>query len=288
MVRLALCGLTLPGMIDEPGSLAGRRNSPAQRAGHAQPAHVVGDFHQRAGQCAGCHAPAPRHPGCPALQTCWAHPQRFTCLLRQLGRYGRAKPAGAFSPVPTAVPPMARRVIPAAQPRYPTAAMAIAPPPEISAPASAACGIPQMGASDLDDTCKFAVFSSSASASPCSAGNSAGAIRPRWLHATRWESHRCSTGWRWRGRWDAPPAPPSPACPSNWLARGHKHLIHVHVGLRARTGLPNRQRKFIGMMPLQHLIGSLLQGFGHGQNPADPSGHWRTRACMFDLCQRMQ
>ena len=44
-------GFTLPGMIDEPGSFSGMRSSPmpAARAG-GEPAHVVGDLHERAGQ----------------------------------------------------------------------------------------------------------------------------------------------------------------------------------------------------------------------------------------------
>jgi hypothetical protein len=41
-------GLTLPGMIELPGSFSGIRSSPSPQRGPAgQPAHVVGDLHQR-------------------------------------------------------------------------------------------------------------------------------------------------------------------------------------------------------------------------------------------------
>ena len=44
-------GLTLPGMIDEPGSFSGIVISPMPLRGPGgQPAHVVGDLHQRAGE----------------------------------------------------------------------------------------------------------------------------------------------------------------------------------------------------------------------------------------------
>ena len=51
IVRASDCvGLTLPGMMEEPGSLAGRTSSPEAGArARAEHAHVVGDLHQRDG-----------------------------------------------------------------------------------------------------------------------------------------------------------------------------------------------------------------------------------------------
>ncbi|VFS89629.1 Uncharacterised protein [Raoultella planticola] len=41
-----------------------------------------------------------------------------------------------------------------------------------------------------------------------------------------------------------------------------QHLVHVHVALRAGTGLPDGQRKFIGMVAGQHFIGGLNNRLG--------------------------
>ena len=54
-MTIASCcvGLTLPGMIEEPGSFSGNSSSrkTAARTG-SQPAHVVGNLHQRDGESA--------------------------------------------------------------------------------------------------------------------------------------------------------------------------------------------------------------------------------------------
>ncbi len=39
-----------------------------------------------------------------------------------------------------------------------------------------------------------------------------------------------------------------------------QHLVHVHVGLGAGTGLPYGQREFVGMPPLQYLVGGADDG----------------------------
>ena len=144
-----------------------------------------------------------------------------------------------------------------------------------------------MGASDLDDTCKFAAFFIQRIGQPMQRGQQAQAQSGHDGHMQRGGNHIVArlagvgvvVGMHHRH--------PISSLPQQLAGTPGKHLIHVHVGLRARTGLPNRQRKFIGMMPLQHLIGSLLQGFGHGRIQPAQAGIG-ARACMFDLCQRMQ
>ena len=98
--RLALCGIDLA-RHDRRTRFIGRQaqfTQPSARA-TAQPAHVVGDFHQRAGQSA--QAAMRLHHGILAAQRCKLvgriH-KRFTRLLRQLGRYGRAKTSGRIQP----------------------------------------------------------------------------------------------------------------------------------------------------------------------------------------------
>ena len=102
-------GLTLPGMIELPGSFSGMVElaQPACGPGR-QPAQVVGDLHQRRGQ---------RLEG-PRAKT------SASCAGERLDLLGRSRTAGpvssairwatapansgwAFSPVPTAVPPSA-------------------------------------------------------------------------------------------------------------------------------------------------------------------------------------
>ncbi|MNI23493.1 hypothetical protein D3C73_770830 [compost metagenome] len=41
-----------------------------------------------------------------------------------------------------------------------------------------------------------------------------------------------------------------------------QHLIHIHVGLGAGAGLPNRQGELIGMLIRQHFIGGADNGIG--------------------------
>ena len=41
-----------------------------------------------------------------------------------------------------------------------------------------------------------------------------------------------------------------------------QHFIDVHVGLRARAGLPHHQREFIGPLAGQHFIGGGHDGLG--------------------------
>ena len=41
-----------------------------------------------------------------------------------------------------------------------------------------------------------------------------------------------------------------------------QHLIDVHIGLCARAGLPDHQRKFVGVLTGQHFIGGGVDGAG--------------------------
>ena len=41
-----------------------------------------------------------------------------------------------------------------------------------------------------------------------------------------------------------------------------QHLVHIHIALCARAGLPDHQGEFFRVLVLQHLIGSGQDGFG--------------------------
>ena len=104
-------GLTLPGMIDEPGSFAGSVSSPSpQRGPGGQPAHVVGDLHQRHRERRAARPMRATIASSDALGGELVG-RRHEGQAGQLGDLGGdllgRSPAGAFSPVPTAVPPAA-------------------------------------------------------------------------------------------------------------------------------------------------------------------------------------
>ena len=42
-----------------------------------------------------------------------------------------------------------------------------------------------------------------------------------------------------------------------------QHLVHVHVGLRARAGLPDGEREFRAVAAGQHLVGGRRDGLRH-------------------------
>ena len=41
-----------------------------------------------------------------------------------------------------------------------------------------------------------------------------------------------------------------------------QHFVHVHVALGAGTGLPDGERKFVGMLARQHFVGGIYDGGG--------------------------
>ena len=103
-------GLTLPGMIDEPGSLGGSTSSaePAARA-RAEPADVVGDLGERHRQ--GAQRGARLHEGVVGGQggeLVGRGDERQPGERRRCGAATRSPNSGwALRPVPTAVPPRA-------------------------------------------------------------------------------------------------------------------------------------------------------------------------------------
>ena len=59
---------------------------------------------------------------------------------------------------------------------------------------------------------------------------------------------------------------PFPALAAQQLAGAvGQHLVDVHVGLRARAGLPHHQRKFARVVARNHLVGSDGDGLGNGR-----------------------
>ena len=116
-------GFTLPGMIDEPGSLAGQ--SQLVDAGPRpapQPADVVGDLIQRHRQAA--ERGARRHHRVERADGGELVPGGDERMAGELGDSlgdGSPKSAGAVMPVPTAVPPGGERVEAAPSPRLTSA-----------------------------------------------------------------------------------------------------------------------------------------------------------------------
>src|SRR5258706_514888 len=57
--------------------------------------------------------------------------------------------------------------------------------------------------------------------------------------------------------------PALPAGAAEKLARTiREHLVHVHVGLRARSGLPDHEWKLVGPAPRKHFVGGRCDGLG--------------------------
>ena len=102
-------GFTLPGMIDEPGSLAGRISSLSpQRGPEASQRMSLAIF--ISGTASPRSAGVARDHGVEAAlggELVGRGHERLAGQLGDLGRTSAPKPGGAFRPVPTAVPPMA-------------------------------------------------------------------------------------------------------------------------------------------------------------------------------------
>ena len=47
------------------------------------------------------------------------------------------------------------------------------------------------------------------------------------------------------------------ACASDFVGAVGEHFVHVHIGLRARAGLPHHQRELAVELARQHVVGSL-------------------------------
>ena len=173
-ITIASCwvGLTLPGMIEEPGSFAGSFSSLSPPRGPEASQRMSLAIFISAHR----HAAKPGAGGDHRVQAPWAA-NLFGAVLngRPVSSASfagdiRSEPGGAFKPVPTAVPPIASRTDPEGR---------LEP---VAAPARAGClarplladgerhGVLEVGAADLDDVMPLTALAAMASWRLCAAG----------------------------------------------------------------------------------------------------------------------